>query len=69
MYCSQAVQDTPAWRDIHEDTSRWKDVHEMTPPDGLEQRIEQLELKYYRAREEKRRRPLFWHSIPAIMIY
>ncbi|MBA0779431.1 hypothetical protein Gotri_003682 [Gossypium trilobum] len=32
MYCSQAVQDTPAWKDIHEDTSSWKDVHEMASP-------------------------------------
>ncbi|MBA0804256.1 hypothetical protein Gohar_003852, partial [Gossypium harknessii] len=26
----------------------------MTPPDDLEKRIEQLELKCYRAREKKR---------------
>ncbi|MBA0792806.1 hypothetical protein Gohar_017274 [Gossypium harknessii] len=30
MYCSQATQDTPAW----------KDIYEMTPPDDLEKRIE-----------------------------
>ncbi|MBA0849400.1 hypothetical protein Goshw_015521, partial [Gossypium schwendimanii] len=40
----------------HKDTSLWKDIHEVTPPDDLEQRIEQLELKCYRAREEMKRR-------------
>ncbi|MBA0586445.1 hypothetical protein Gorai_017187 [Gossypium raimondii] len=33
MYCSQAAQDTPAWKDIYEDTSD-------KPPDDLEERIE-----------------------------
>ncbi|MBA0816104.1 hypothetical protein Gohar_000801, partial [Gossypium harknessii] len=54
MYCSQAIRDTPTWMNKHEDTSFWKDIHEVTPPDDLEQRIEQLELKCYRAREEKK---------------
>ncbi|MBA0818934.1 hypothetical protein Gohar_003795, partial [Gossypium harknessii] len=54
MYCSQVIRDTPAWMNKHEDTSLWKDIHEVTPPDDLEQRIEQLELKCYRAREEKK---------------
>ncbi|MBA0575608.1 hypothetical protein Golob_027936 [Gossypium lobatum] len=56
MYCSQAAQNTPTWKDIHEDTSIWKDIHEVTPPDDLEKKIEQLELKCYRAREEKKRK-------------
>ncbi|MBA0862518.1 hypothetical protein Goshw_009605 [Gossypium schwendimanii] len=56
MYCNQATQDTPAWKDVVEDILKWKDVYEMTPPDDLEQRIEQLELKCYRAREEKKRK-------------
>ncbi|MBA0844889.1 hypothetical protein Goarm_005783, partial [Gossypium armourianum] len=56
MYCSQATQDISAWKDVYEDTSIWKDICEATPPDDLEQRIEQLELKCYRAREEKKRK-------------
>ncbi|MBA0717448.1 hypothetical protein Golax_005271, partial [Gossypium laxum] len=56
IYCTQATQDTPTWKDVVEDISKWKDVYEMTPPDDLEQRIEQLELKCYRAREEKKRK-------------
>ncbi|MBA0553605.1 hypothetical protein Golob_012775 [Gossypium lobatum] len=67
MYYSQATQDTSAWKDIQEDISSWKDVykmtktpiipiHDMTPPNDLERRIEQLELRCYRAREEKKRK-------------
>ncbi|MBA0866322.1 hypothetical protein Goshw_019991 [Gossypium schwendimanii] len=68
MYCSQAVQDRPAWKDIHEEGSSKKPnkkskaplfpIHkdDKTPPDDLERRIEQLELKCYRAREENRRK-------------
>ncbi|MBA0872981.1 hypothetical protein Goshw_024696, partial [Gossypium schwendimanii] len=40
----------------HEDISLWKDIHEVTPSDDLEQRIEQLKLKCYRVKEEKKRR-------------
>ncbi|MBA0738595.1 hypothetical protein Gogos_011927 [Gossypium gossypioides] len=39
-----------------EDTPAWKDVHEDKPPDDLEKRIEQLELNCYRAKEEKKRK-------------
>ncbi|MBA0615948.1 hypothetical protein Godav_016045 [Gossypium davidsonii] len=46
MFCSQ----------IMEDTSAPKDVHEDKPPDDLEKIIEQLELKCYTAREEKKRK-------------
>ncbi|MBA0837629.1 hypothetical protein Goarm_009771, partial [Gossypium armourianum] len=56
MYYSQATQDTPTRKDVYEDTSIWKDICEATPPDDLEQIIEQLELKCYRAREEKKRK-------------
>ncbi|MBA0856366.1 hypothetical protein Goshw_027355 [Gossypium schwendimanii] len=66
MYCSQAVQDTLAWKDIHEEGSSKKPnrkskaplfpIHDKTPPDDLERRIEQLELKYYKAREENKRK-------------
>ncbi|MBA0755460.1 hypothetical protein Gogos_021774 [Gossypium gossypioides] len=52
----QANQATFAWKDIHEDISSWKDIHELTPPDDLEKRIKQLELKCYEAREEKKRK-------------
>ncbi|MBA0749770.1 hypothetical protein Gogos_003663, partial [Gossypium gossypioides] len=45
IFCSQ-IMDTPAWKDVYEDK----------PPDDLEKRIEQLELKYYTAREEKKRK-------------
>ncbi|MBA0637076.1 hypothetical protein Godav_025804 [Gossypium davidsonii] len=55
MYCNQATQDTPAWKDVYDDTSIWKDICKATPPDDLEQRIE-LELKCYRAREENKRK-------------
>ncbi|MBA0786987.1 hypothetical protein Gotri_026544, partial [Gossypium trilobum] len=61
MYCSQAVQDTSAWRDIQEDTSSWKEkdvykttktsiipIHDMIPPNDLEIMIEQQELKCHR---------------------
>ncbi|MBA0805926.1 hypothetical protein Gohar_005411, partial [Gossypium harknessii] len=51
MYCSQASQDTSAWKNIPEDTLSWKDdykmtktplipIHDMTPPDDLETMIE-----------------------------
>ncbi|MBA0659329.1 hypothetical protein Goklo_011476 [Gossypium klotzschianum] len=68
MYCSQAVQDTPAWKDLHEAGSSQKSNRkskatllpsyddDVIPPDNLEKRIVQLELKSYRAREEKRRK-------------
>ncbi|MBA0618302.1 hypothetical protein Godav_027669 [Gossypium davidsonii] len=56
MYYSQATQDTPTWKDVVEDISKWKGVCEMTPPNDLEQRIEHLELKCYKAREEKKRK-------------
>ncbi|MBA0821900.1 hypothetical protein Goarm_018732, partial [Gossypium armourianum] len=49
MYCSQATQNTPAWKDVYEDISD-------KPPDDLEEKLEQLELKCYRAREEKKRK-------------
>ncbi|MBA0673040.1 hypothetical protein Goklo_024880, partial [Gossypium klotzschianum] len=35
MYCSQATQDTPAWKDVYEDTSIWKVICKGTPPDDL----------------------------------
>nr|KJB79914.1 hypothetical protein B456_013G072000 [Gossypium raimondii] len=68
MFCSQAVQDTPAWKDMQEDNSRWKDIQESSqidppqqtdtsdviPPDDLERRVEQMYLRCYRAREKKR---------------
>ncbi|MBA0607967.1 hypothetical protein Godav_020223, partial [Gossypium davidsonii] len=46
IFYSQIMEDTPAWKDVHEDK----------PPDDLEERIEQLELKCYEAREEKKRK-------------
>ncbi|MBA0631902.1 hypothetical protein Godav_000730 [Gossypium davidsonii] len=46
MFCSQIMEDTLAWKDVHEDKL----------PDDLEKRIEQLKLKCYRAREEKKRK-------------
>ncbi|MBA0609172.1 hypothetical protein Godav_021280 [Gossypium davidsonii] len=64
----QAVQDTPAWKDLHEAGSSQKSNRkskatllpsfddDVIPPDDLEKRIEQLELKSYRAHEEKRRK-------------
>ncbi|MFQ6625961.1 hypothetical protein Gotur_006064 [Gossypium turneri] len=33
-------------------------IHDLAPPDDLETRIEQLELNYYRAREEKKRKAI-----------
>ncbi|MFQ6635906.1 hypothetical protein Gotur_021443, partial [Gossypium turneri] len=59
-HCSQIIQETATWKDIHEnpDSSNTPLAtrHDMTPPDDLEKRIEQLELKCYRAREKKRQR-------------
>ncbi|MBA0853534.1 hypothetical protein Goshw_018695 [Gossypium schwendimanii] len=49
MYCIQATQNTLAWKDVHEDISD-------KPPNDLEEKLEQLELKCYRAREEKKRK-------------
>ncbi|MBA0859010.1 hypothetical protein Goshw_002490 [Gossypium schwendimanii] len=49
MYCNQATQNKPAWKDVHEDISD-------KPPDDLEEKFEQLELKCYRATEEKKRK-------------
>ncbi|MBA0754340.1 hypothetical protein Gogos_020048 [Gossypium gossypioides] len=46
MFCSQIMKDTPAWKDVYEDK----------PLDDLEKRIEQLELKCYTVREEKKRK-------------
>ncbi|MFQ6664263.1 hypothetical protein Gotur_031439 [Gossypium turneri] len=61
MHCSQAVQDTPAWKDIHEEGSSVPlftrhNNDDVIPPDDLERGIEQLELKCYRAREKKKRK-------------
>ncbi|MBA0819880.1 hypothetical protein Gohar_021308, partial [Gossypium harknessii] len=53
MHCSQIIQDTPAWKDIHENPDSSRTRQDVTPPDDLEKRIEQLELKCYRAREKK----------------
>ncbi|MBA0833321.1 hypothetical protein Goarm_017642 [Gossypium armourianum] len=49
MYCSQATQNTPAWKDVHEDISD-------KPPDDLEEKLEQLELKCYRLGRKRRER-------------
>ncbi|MBA0701483.1 hypothetical protein Goari_022341 [Gossypium aridum] len=67
MHCSQVIQDiqqTPVWKDIHEtggssQNSKAKTPfldNDVIPPDDLERRVEQLELKCYRAREEKKRK-------------
>ncbi|MFQ6658350.1 hypothetical protein Gotur_027654, partial [Gossypium turneri] len=61
MHCSQAVQDTPTWKDIHEEGSSVPlftrhNNNDVIPPNDLERRIEQLELKCYRAREKKKRK-------------
>ncbi|MBA0861296.1 hypothetical protein Goshw_026483 [Gossypium schwendimanii] len=49
MYCSQTTQNTPACKDVHEDIFD-------KPPDDLEEKLEQLKLKCYRATEEKKRK-------------
>ncbi|MBA0749425.1 hypothetical protein Gogos_003350, partial [Gossypium gossypioides] len=46
IFCNQTMEDTLAWKDVHKDE----------PLDDLEKRIEQLELKCYTAREEKKRK-------------
>ncbi|MBA0833435.1 hypothetical protein Goarm_005882 [Gossypium armourianum] len=65
MYCSQAVQDTSTWKDKHDKGSSKQtkaplfskhNNDDVIPPDDLEKRIEQLELKSYRAREKKRQK-------------
>ncbi|MBA0702718.1 hypothetical protein Goari_022731 [Gossypium aridum] len=67
MHCSQVIQDIPqtsVWKDIHEtggssQNSKTKAPfpnNDVIPPDDLERRVEQLELKCYRAREEKKRK-------------
>ncbi|MBA0701174.1 hypothetical protein Goari_027017 [Gossypium aridum] len=42
--------------DQHTKSKRMVSRVSNTPPDDLERRIEQLELKYYKAREEKKRK-------------
>ncbi|MFQ6658347.1 hypothetical protein Gotur_027655 [Gossypium turneri] len=61
MHCSQAVQDMPAWKDIHKEGSSVPlftrhNNNDVIPPDDLERIIKQLELKCYRAREKKKRK-------------
>ncbi|MBA0730503.1 hypothetical protein Golax_023113 [Gossypium laxum] len=71
MHCSQVIQDMPEWKDIHEigesqtegskQSSKEKTPlsasdNDVIPLDDLERRIEQLELKCYRASEEKKRK-------------
>nr|KJB83069.1 hypothetical protein B456_013G228300 [Gossypium raimondii] len=63
MHCSQIIQDTHVWKDIHEEgPSVSKDPlprsnnDDVIPPDDLERRIEKLELRCYRAREKKRQK-------------
>ncbi|MBA0878968.1 hypothetical protein Goshw_019166 [Gossypium schwendimanii] len=58
MHCSQVIQETPVWKDIHEAGGSRQNLEddEDVIPDDLERRIEQLEFKCRRARERKRQK-------------
>ncbi|KAL1088354.1 hypothetical protein V6Z11_D08G246000 [Gossypium hirsutum] len=68
MHCSQIIQGTHIWKDIHEEGPSEKgpsvskapllksNNDDVIPPDDLERRIERLELRSYRAREKKRQK-------------